>query len=64
MNPDDLVVIEKLNESFTTSRTQVTVGKIVKMIESNNFIHNNQLFGFCSSIYTLFILIRAVRYEI
>ena len=29
MNPDDLVVIEKLNESFTTSRTQVTVGKIV-----------------------------------
>ena len=38
MNPDDLVVIEKLNESFTTSRTQVTVGKIVKMIESNNWI--------------------------
>ena len=38
MNQDDLVVIEKLNENFTTSRTQVTVGKIVKLIESNNWV--------------------------
>jgi DNA polymerase elongation subunit (family B) len=38
MDQDKMVTIEKLNENFTTSRTQVTVGKIVKMIESNKWI--------------------------
>jgi DNA polymerase elongation subunit (family B) len=38
MDQDKMIVIEKLNENFTTSRTQVTVGKIVKMIESNKWI--------------------------
>ena len=38
MDQDKMITIEKLNENFTTSRTQVTVGKIVKMIESNKWI--------------------------
>ena len=38
MSADDLIVIEKLNTNFTTSRTQVSVGKIIKMIESNQWI--------------------------
>ena len=38
MNPDDLVVIEKLNPNYTTTRTQVPVGKLVKLIEDNNWI--------------------------
>ena len=38
MNPDDLVVIEKLNENYTTTRTQVPVGKLVKLIEDNKWI--------------------------
>jgi len=38
MDPDRMITIEKLNENFTTSRTQVTVGKIVKMIENNKWI--------------------------
>ena len=38
MNPDDLVVIEKLNPNYTTTRTQVPVGKLVKLIEDNKWI--------------------------
>jgi DNA polymerase elongation subunit (family B) len=38
MNPNDLVVIEKLNENYTTTRTQVPIGKLVKLIEDNNWI--------------------------
>jgi DNA polymerase elongation subunit (family B) len=38
MDQDKMVTIEKLNENFTTSRTQVSVSKIVKMIESNKWI--------------------------
>ena len=38
MNVDDLIVIERLKPDFTTIRTQVTVGKIIQMIESNQWI--------------------------
>ena len=38
MDPNRMVTIEKLNENFTTSRTQVSVSKIVKMIENNKWI--------------------------
>jgi DNA polymerase elongation subunit (family B) len=38
MNVDDLIVIERLKPDFTTVRTQVTVGKLVQMIEDNNWI--------------------------
>ena len=38
MDPEDVIVIEKLNTNFTTSRTQVSVGKLVQMIEANNWI--------------------------
>jgi DNA polymerase elongation subunit (family B) len=38
MDQDDLITIEKLNENYTTSRTQVSVRKIVKMIEDNKWI--------------------------
>jgi DNA polymerase elongation subunit (family B) len=38
MDPNRMVTIEKLNENFTTSRTQVPVSKIVKMIENNKWI--------------------------
>jgi DNA polymerase elongation subunit (family B) len=38
MDSEELVTIEKLNENFTLSRTQVKVGKIIKMIESNNWV--------------------------
>ena len=38
MNPNDLVVIEKLNENYTTTRTQVPIGKLIKLIENNNWI--------------------------
>jgi DNA polymerase elongation subunit (family B) len=35
---DEMVVIEKLNPNFTTSRTQVSVGKIRKLIKDNKWI--------------------------
>ena len=35
---DEMVVIEKLNPNFTTSRTQVSIGKIRKLIEDNKWI--------------------------
>ena len=38
MDPNTLVTIEKLKEDFTLARTQVSVGKIVKMIESNKWV--------------------------
>jgi DNA polymerase elongation subunit (family B) len=38
MDPEDIVVVEKLNENFTTSRTQVPVGKLLKLIKDNNWI--------------------------
>ena len=38
MDPDTLVVIEKLKEDFTLSRAQVSVSKIIKLIESNKWI--------------------------
>jgi len=38
MNGDDLIVIEKLNENFTTTKAQVSVNKVVNMIESNQWI--------------------------
>ena len=38
MNADDLVTIEKLNDNRTTTRTQVSVGKIIDVIKSNKLI--------------------------
>jgi len=38
MDGNDLIVIEKLNENFTTTKAQVSVSKIVNMIESNQWI--------------------------
>lgn len=38
MDPEEYVSIEKLNENFTTSRTQVKISKILKLIEDNNWI--------------------------
>jgi len=38
MNPEDLVIIEKLKEDFTLARTQVPVSKIMKMIKDNKWI--------------------------
>jgi len=38
MDPEDVVAIEKLNTNFTTSRTQVSVGKLIQIIENNNWI--------------------------
>jgi DNA polymerase elongation subunit (family B) len=38
MDPTDLVVIERLNEDFTLSRSQVAVSKILNMIEANAWI--------------------------
>lgn len=38
MDPSTLVTIEKLREDFTLARTQVPVGKIIKIIESNKWI--------------------------
>jgi DNA polymerase elongation subunit (family B) len=38
MDESDIITIEKLNENFTVSRTQVNVGKIVKMIIDNGWI--------------------------
>ena len=38
MNSDDLIVIERLKPDFTTTRTQVTVGKLVQMIDNNEWI--------------------------
>ena len=35
---NEMIVIEKLNENFTTSRTQVPIGKIKKLIENNKWI--------------------------
>ncbi len=43
MDQDKMITIEKLNENFTTSRTQVTVGKIVKMIESWTVTNNESV---------------------
>ena len=38
MEESDMITIEKLNENFTVSRTQVSVGKIVSMISNNEWI--------------------------
>ena len=38
MKGDELVVIEKLNDNFTTTRTQVPISKIIKLIEDNKWI--------------------------
>ncbi len=38
MNPDDLISIEKLNENFTVSRTQVKISKLLSLIEENNWV--------------------------
>ncbi len=38
MDPNTLVTIEKLRADFTLARTQVPVGKIVKMIEDNKWV--------------------------
>jgi DNA polymerase elongation subunit (family B) len=38
MDSDKMITIEKLNPDYTTSRTQVSVGKITKLIEDNNWI--------------------------
>lgn len=38
MKRSDLVTIEKLNENFTTSRTQVSVSKIIELLESNKWM--------------------------
>ena len=38
MNVDDLIVIERLKPDFTTARTQVTVGKLIQMIDANKWI--------------------------
>ena len=38
MDLDELITIEKLNENFTTVRTRVSVGKILSLIETNNWI--------------------------
>jgi len=38
MNPDDLVSIEKLNKNFTTSRTQVTIGELLELIDENHWL--------------------------
>jgi DNA polymerase elongation subunit (family B) len=38
MNQNDLVIIEKLNPNYTTTRTQVSISKVIKMIESNKWI--------------------------
>jgi DNA polymerase elongation subunit (family B) len=38
MNPDKTIIIEKLNPDFTTSRTQITVGKILQLIEDQKWI--------------------------
>jgi len=38
MDREELVTIEKLNENFTVSRTQIPVSKITDMIESNQWI--------------------------
>ena len=38
MDSDSMVIIEKLNKDFTTSKTQVTVGTILQMITSNKWI--------------------------
>ena len=38
MDSDTVVTIEKLNENFTTTRTQVKIGKLVKLIENNNWM--------------------------
>jgi DNA polymerase elongation subunit (family B) len=38
MDREELVTIEKLNENFTVSRTQVTIGKIINLIEANAWI--------------------------
>jgi len=38
MDPNEYISIEKLNENFTTSKTQVKIGKIIKLIEDNNWI--------------------------
>jgi len=38
MDSDKMITIEKLNPDYTTSRTQVSVGKITKLIDDNNWI--------------------------
>ena len=38
MDPNDLVSIEKLNKDFTTSRTQVTIKKLIELIVDNKWI--------------------------
>ena len=38
MDSDTVVTIEKLNENFTTTRTQVKVGKIIKLIKDNKWM--------------------------
>jgi DNA polymerase elongation subunit (family B) len=38
IDSDKMITIEKLNPDYTTSRTQVSVGKITKLIEDNNWI--------------------------
>jgi DNA polymerase elongation subunit (family B) len=38
MDESDMITIERLNENFTVSRTQVNVGKLIQMITSNKWI--------------------------
>ena len=38
MKGEELVVIEKLNQNFTTTRTQVPISKIIKLIEDNKWV--------------------------